>query len=242
VDILAGGYVPGVAESEHVSSARVVYDATAVLYARLVGTELSSAFEGAVDRALLAAFAEVLGDTPGTVADVGCGPGRVAAFLAARGLDVVGVDISRAMLAVARDAHPGLRFDEGQLAALPFADRSLRGVVAWYSIIHTPAEHLEDVFSEFARVLSDGGDLLLAFQAGSGEVVQRVDAYGTGSSLISFRHSVDAVVRILIAAGLEVRAQALREPEMNHESTRQAFVLARRVLRPSRADAEEAAC
>jgi ubiquinone/menaquinone biosynthesis C-methylase UbiE len=189
----------------------------------------------------LAAFVEVLADTPGTVADVGCSPGRVAAFLAARGLDVVGVDTSREMLAVARDAHPGLRFDEGQLATLPFADRSLRGVVAWYSIIHTPAEHLADVFSEFARVLTDGADLLLAFQAGSGEVVRRADVYGTGISLISFRHSVDEVIRVLVGAGLEVRARAVREPEMDHESTPQAFVFARKVLRPSGADAEVAA-
>lgn len=92
-------------EPAHVSTTRAVYDATAARYARLVGTELTAAFEGPIDRALPAAFVESLGDSAEPVADVGCGPGRVAACLAARGIDVVGVDVSPAMLAVARDAH-----------------------------------------------------------------------------------------------------------------------------------------
>jgi ubiquinone/menaquinone biosynthesis C-methylase UbiE len=141
------------------------------MYAQLVGTELSVAFEGPVDRAMLAAFAEFVGMTARPVADIGCGPGRVAAFLAARGLDVVGVDVSHAMLAVAREVHPEIRFEEGHLTALPFPDGSLAGAVCWYSIINTPSEHLDDVCAELERVLTGGGHLLLAFQAGEGECV-----------------------------------------------------------------------
>jgi ubiquinone/menaquinone biosynthesis C-methylase UbiE len=217
-----------VTEPDYVST-QAVYDATAERYAQLVGTELSAAFEGPVDRALLAAFVEFVGVTAGPVADVGCGPGRVAAFLAARGLDVVGVDVSQAMLTVARDAHPGIRFEEGRLTALPFPDGSLGGAVCWYSIIHTPSEHLDQVFAELKRVLRGDGHLLLAFQAGDGECVRRGDAYGTGIPLTNYRHFPDEVARSLIAAGLQVHARAVREPELDHESTPQAFILARSV-------------
>lgn len=211
------------------STALAVYDAAAERYARLVGTDLSAAFEGPVDRAFLTAFVEFVGDTAGPVADVGCGPGRVAAFLAAHGLNVVGVDVSQAMLTVARIAHPDIRFEEGRLTALPFRAGSLDGAVCWYSIIHTPPEHLGEVFSELERVLSDDGHLLVAFQAGGGEDVHRADAYGSGISLTNFRHSPDEVARSLVAAGLQVHAQAVREPELDHESTPQAFILARSV-------------
>lgn len=211
------------------STARAVYDATAEAYAQRVGTELSAAFEGPVDRAFLAAFVEFVGVTAGTVADVGCGPGRAAAFLAAHGLDVVGVDVSRAMLAVAREVHPDIRFEEGRLTALPFRDGSLAGAVCWYSIIHTPPEQLDEVFAELERVLSDDRHLLVAFQAGDGEGVHRADAYGTGISLTNYRHSPDEVARSLVAAGLQVHARAVREPELDHESTPQAFILARSV-------------
>lgn len=211
------------------STARAVYDATADIYAQLVGTEFSAAFEGPVDRALLAAFVEFVRVAAAPVADVGCGPGRVAAFLAAQGLDVVGVDVSPAMLAVARDAHPDIRFEEGELTALPIPDGSLGGVVCWYSIIHTPSERLDEVFAELKRVLSADGHLLVAFQAGDGECVHRADAYGTGISLTNYRHLPDEVARSLVAAGLQVHARAMREPELDHESTPQAFILARSV-------------
>jgi SAM-dependent methyltransferase len=196
------------------------------MYAQLVGTELSEAVEGPVDRAFLAAFVEVVGVTAGPVADVGCGPGRVAAFLADHGLDVVGVDVSQAMLTIARDAHPDICFTQGRLTALPFRDRSLGGAISWYSIIHTPPECLDEVFAELERVLTGDRHLLLAFQAGDGECMHWADVYGTGIPLTNYRHSPDEVARSLIAAGLQVYARAVRRPELDHESTPQAFIFA----------------
>ena len=161
------------------------------------------------------------------VADVGCGPGRVAAFLVRHHLEVVGLDPSPAMLAAARIAHPDIQFEEGQLDDLPIPEASLAGVVCWYSIIYTPPKYLGDALAELARVLKPGGYLLLAFQAGSGEPVFRTDAHGTALSLTSFRHSLSDVTGRLEDAGLAVRATALREPEFDHEMTPQAFVIAR---------------
>jgi SAM-dependent methyltransferase len=218
-----------VTEPGYVSTARAVYDATAEQYASRVGTDVSAAFEGPVDRAVLAAFVELVGRAPGLVADVGCGPGRVAAWLTAHGLDVVGVDVSHAMLTVARGAHPDVRFEEGRLTALPFENGSLVGAVCWYSIIHTPPGCLHDAFSELQRVLSDTGHLLVAFQAGDNESVHRNDAYGTGHSLTYFRHRPEDVAQSLVAAGLHPHAQAVRDPELDHESTPQAFIIARNV-------------
>lgn len=211
------------------STTRAAYDATADAYATLVGTELSASFEGPLDRAVLDAFVGFVADAAAgrPVADVGCGPGRVAAFLAGHGLEVLGVDVSPAMLAVARHAHPGITFQEGRLTDLPVSDGALAGAVCWYSIIHTPAEHLHDVATELARALAPDGHLLVAFQAGDGERVHRDEAHGTKISLTSYRHAPDEVARCLIDAGLHVHARAVREPEFAHESTPQAFILAR---------------
>ena len=56
-----------------------------------------------------------------SVLDAGCGTGRVAIELARRGLDVVGVDLDAAMLAVARRKAPHLPWYEGDLATLELA-------------------------------------------------------------------------------------------------------------------------
>jgi SAM-dependent methyltransferase len=222
------GMCSSVTAPDHVSTARAVYDATAEAYAKLVGTELTPVFEGPIDRAMLSAFVEYLTtSTAGPVADVGCGPGRVAAFLAANGVEVIGVDVSPTMLAVAREAHPAIRFYEGRLTAVPVSDHSLAGAVCWYSIIHTPPHQLDKVFAELKRALTHEGYLLVAFQAGDGDRVHRADAYGTGLPLTNYQHSADDVGRQMDAVGLRVLARAEREPDLRHETTRQAFLVAR---------------
>ena len=221
-----GGYVPRVSEPEHVSATRAVYDATAETYAAWIGTELSADIEGPIDLAFVASFVELV--PAGPVADVGCGPGRVAAFLAAQGVDVFGVDVSPAMVAIAREAHPAIRFEDGRLTGIPQPDHSLAGVVCWYSIIHTPPDQLPAVFAELERVLVPDGVVLVAFQAGDGVPVTRDGVYGTDLSLTNHRHSPDVVARLMAAAGLRIHARAERDPERDHESTPQAFLLARR--------------
>jgi ubiquinone/menaquinone biosynthesis C-methylase UbiE len=218
-----------VAEQDPVASARAVYNAAASRYVRFAGTEISPCTEAALDRSLLSAFVELTERGPaGRVADVGCGPGRVAAFLAQRGVETVGVDVSEAMLAAARSAHPRLSFEEGDLNALPFETAVLAGVVCWYSIIYTPPDRLGGVFVELARVLRPGGYVLLGFHAGNGEPVYRGDAHGTHLPLTSYRHHPRDVVSLLEEAHFTMHATMVRAPELEHETMSQGFVVARR--------------
>lgn len=138
----------------HVETPRRVYDSSAADYLGFVGTDLSPATEDPVDLAILAAFTHMLrsGGVGGTIADLGCGPGRAAAHIARERLDVIGVDVSWELLIRARGAHPNVPFTQGRLDELPFADAALAGVVCWYSIIYTPPVLLAGPLSEFARV------------------------------------------------------------------------------------------
>jgi ubiquinone/menaquinone biosynthesis C-methylase UbiE len=218
-----------VSHEDHVDSARAVYDLAAQPYVEFVGTEIGSATEGPIDQSLLLAFVGLVKTGPvRRVADVGCGPGRVAAFLAAHGLDATGVDVSQAMVRAARSAHPHIEFKEGRLDALPFGNGSLGGAVCWYSTIYTPPGQLHHAFGELMRVLWTRGYLLLAFHAGTDEAVTRTNAHGTALSLTSYRHSMDQVTRHLETAGFQVYATAQRTPELEHETAPQAFVFARR--------------
>ena len=215
-------------EAKHVDEPLAVYDASADAYVRFVGVELSAATESSVDLALLQAFVELANTAPhARFADIGCGPGRVAAFLADLRVNVVGFDVSTAMLNVARNAHPAITFEHGQLAAMPVADGSLHGAVCWYSIIYTPPERLNEVFVELTRILVPGGYLLLAFQAGQSEGVYRADAHGTGLPLTSYLHDPDIVTRALSESGLQIHTRVVRDPEFAHENSPQAFVIAK---------------
>ncbi|MEZ5374796.1 MAG: hypothetical protein R2704_19170, partial [Microthrixaceae bacterium] len=76
-------------DDDQATAARAYYDALVERYVDFTGTDVSEATEGPIDRALLPAFVEMVHTSGGTRAvDVGCGPGRVAAYLAAGGLEV----------------------------------------------------------------------------------------------------------------------------------------------------------
>ena len=213
-------------EPAYLRTTRRAYDAVAADYAALLGDELA---EKPVQRAMLDVFAElVLADGGGPVGDLGCGPGRVTAYLRDLGLDAFGVDLSPGMVEVARTTYPDARFDIGALDAIDLADGSLAGAMAWYSLIHVPPSDQPGVFAELHRVLASGGHLLLAFQAGEDEQVHREQAYGHAVELDSYRMSAERVTEELARTGLVVHARMVREPADAYETTPQAYLLARK--------------
>jgi SAM-dependent methyltransferase len=212
-------------EPAYLAVTRTAYDTVAVDYAEIVkAVELT---ESPLDRAMLAAFAELVQAAGGRrVADLGCGPGRVTAHLDALGVSVFGVDLSPGMVEVARQIYPGLQFSEGSITALDLADGELGGIVAWYSIIHTPPELLPLVFAEFHRTLAPGGHLLLGFHVGD-ERLHSEQAYGHAVPFDAYLLQPDRIAELVSQAGLAVTAQLVREPG-EREKRPQASLLARK--------------
>ncbi len=170
---------------------------------------------GPLERGLLTAFVELAGG--GTVADVGCGPGHVTRFLAARGADVVGLDLSAEMVAVARERAPELRFAVASMLDLPAADGAWAGAVALYSIIHLGDDERARACRELARVLRPGARLLVSFhvespESAAGEVNHLTELLGRPVVLDGHFLDPRGVEELLADAGLRVEARLEREP------------------------------
>ncbi len=222
-------------EEPHIADSRIVYDRSAQRYVEAIGVDINEQCEASLDRAMLEVFAtELARSASGIVLDVGCGPGRVAAFLANtlgnHVHDIRGVDLAPAMIAAARAAHPHLRFEVGSLTHLNVPSGSVVGAAYWYSIITTPIAELHHVWTELDRVLAPGGEVLIAFQAGADSGITRTDASGSGATLTLYQHAIESVVATLTARGFEVVAQAHRMPQFAHETHQQAFLVARRAM------------
>jgi SAM-dependent methyltransferase len=104
-------------------------------------------------------------DPDSIVLDVGCGPGRVLALLARRGVKCIGVDRSRVSvgLAVKRYGRPGA---VGDNLRLPFPDGCVDVVISDGVVHHT--DDPQAAFAENCRVLKPAGRMYLAVYKPSG--------------------------------------------------------------------------
>ncbi|MEV5975755.1 class I SAM-dependent methyltransferase [Streptomyces sp. NPDC052114] len=213
--------------STYLSATADAYDAIATVYAGMARDDLSGP---SPDRSMIASFADhVRADGPGTVAELGCGPGPVTALLRDLGLDAFGIDLSPVMIGLAREAYPDLRFEVGSMDALDLPDGGLSGVVSWYSVIHVPPAELPPYFAEFRRVLAPGGHLLLAFFESEGAPVTPFDHKVT----TAYRWPIDALAELATESGFTETGRMLREPGEG-ERFRRGHLLMRR-----NADAKE---
>jgi SAM-dependent methyltransferase len=205
----------------HQDETRAAYDGVVELYASMFADRLETR---PFTRAMIGGFAELVRGTGNRrVADAGCGPGHLTALLHDLGLDAFGLDLSPAMVGHARRAHPALRFDEAPMETLPVEDGALGGVLAHYSLIHTPPGELPALLAEQARVLAPGGLLLVSFFATG------------GPEPVLFHHKVtpayswpvDRFAGLLEGAGLVTFARLLHDPA-SERGFLDAHLLARR--------------
>jgi len=101
----------------------------------------------------LGELAQVIADLPPmSTLDVACGTGFLTRHL--RG-DVVGLDASERMVAVAREQAPKARFVQGDALELPFADGSFNRVFSSYFYCHLGEEERRRFLAETRRVASE---------------------------------------------------------------------------------------
>ncbi|MGW6933236.1 class I SAM-dependent methyltransferase [Lentzea sp. NPDC054927] len=167
-------------------------------YIEVVGTMADTS---PIDRERVGAWARE--HAGGQILDVGCGPGQWTSWLHEQGIDVIGVDPTPEFVDRARRDYPDARFVAGRAESLDFA--GLAGILAWFSLIHTPPQEVPAVLTQFARCLEPGGGLMLGFFE--------------GPELVPFDHKiitayywpVDELARVVEEAGFTVTGRHARD-------------------------------
>jgi SAM-dependent methyltransferase len=144
------------------------------------------------------------------VLDLGCGPGSDSDGLAARGMDVVGLDLTRAMLEIAASRVPcGLIQADGR--CLPLRSATFDGVWASASLLHLPKSQVGLALAEVRRVLRWGGAFYSAMKAGNadGLMITRPDVVRSERHFAHYAAS-DWSGRVE-AAGFAIDSQAIED-------------------------------
>lgn len=211
---------------------RTLYDTVATSYDTAFADELLGK---PLDRALLTAL--VQGAADGPIADLGCGPGQVAAQLRSSGATrVVGVDLSPRMVSAGARRHSGLQFAAGDLRALPLADGSVAAAAAFYSIIHLDPHERRVVLREIARVLQPGAKVLVAFHIdapgiAAGSVVRSSEFLGHAVDHVGWFLDPDDVAGDAREVGLTETARCVRAPLADVEyPSRRCYLMLTRAL------------
>src|SRR5258707_945029 len=106
---------------------------------------------------------------PGPTADVGCGSGRDAAWLNARGYPTKGFDASEGLLAEARRRHPQIHFSTAILPGLDgIAKSSFANVLCETVIMHLEPEAITPAVERLLAILVHGGILYLSWRVTEG--------------------------------------------------------------------------
>ena len=170
-DSRQSGYAPGMHDRDRRSWAR---------YSNAEGRALASRYETLDPDKLNAWFADLLPEAPASVLDVGAGTGRDAAWLAARGYDVVAAEPSRTMFDAARARHrsPSIVWFRDHLPSLEtvFRHGASFDVILLNAVwMHTRPRERPRAFRKLVSLLKPGG--LLAFTLRQGEVDEELGTF-----------------------------------------------------------------
>ncbi|MGW0085647.1 class I SAM-dependent methyltransferase [Streptomyces sp. NPDC003393] len=170
---------------------------------------------------------------PGRALDLGCGPGRNALHLAARGFEVDAVDLSPVAVAWgedrAREAGVDVRFLCGDAFALPAAELSgpYDLVVDSGCFHHLPPHRRVSYLALLDRVLAPGGHLALtAFAAGEGGMGSELtdaDLYRAGELRGGLAYA-PASLRWIFSDLEEVELRRMRKEPAESELFGEAFL------------------
>jgi ubiquinone/menaquinone biosynthesis C-methylase UbiE len=119
-----------------------------------------------------------------SILDLGCGAGRPTVFLAEKGFDVVGVDISKSALKLAsawarKERLTNVALIHGTMTHLPFRHGCFDAVVSVSVIVHAMKKDIEHAMAEIHRILKKNGLLLINLTSvkdpryGKGEEVEK---------------------------------------------------------------------
>ena len=142
-------------------------------------------------------------DHRGVALDVGCGcNGRFFELFRLSGLTVEGLDLSREMIRLAREADPSITLYHADICEWT-APKSYDLISAWDSIWHVPLSRQQAVLQKLCAALNPKG--IIIFTAGGVEAPGEVQDAHMGVPMYHATLGVPEICRLLVGASCALR-------------------------------------
>ncbi len=149
-----------------------------------------------------------------TILDAGCGPGHHAKYLARRGHDLIGIDLSERMLKIARSSVSPSRFVLMDIERLQLTEK-FDAIWCAAAAMHVPRERMPALLINFRRALRPDGVLGLNLQVGRRS---EVACFGVDQRFFEYYEDAHEISTMLGYAGFEVLDDHYGETERNMHS------------------------
>lgn len=162
------------------------------------------------------------------ILDVGCGPGEFTRYILDKNFDITGVDLSRAMIDIARERVGKEYFAIMDMCDLDYQPSTFDGLLAAYSLIHIPSSKVPHTLAGFYRILKPCGCLMIITQHGKPDRVVDEPLMAGEKMFINF-FTGQRIASLLRAAGFTIIHQeelAIDDPDAL--SDRVIYTMARR--------------
>ncbi|MDD4983476.1 MAG: methyltransferase domain-containing protein [Candidatus ainarchaeum sp.] len=165
----------------------------------------------------------------GKILDIGCGPGFDSAYFNSKGFQVVGVDLSKEMLVLAKKKCPKGEFICEDFRKITFPSNSFDGIFASCSLIHIPKKDVLPALKLFYKILKKDSVIYIALQGGKPEEIFLTEPLKPDEKVFLNVMELNEIIGLLDKAGFSIVEKYTRKPvskaEWNFEHL---FVIAKK--------------
>lgn len=159
------------------------------------------------------------------VLDLGSGSGiPYDHYLAEKGLNVTGIDVSEKHIALARSNVPNATYVLGDFLEYPFPSEQFDAILSLYSLFHVPRGHHLEVIAKIAKALKKNGHLLITVGTEDVEHKEKEDFCGAPMAWSYFDTQTN--IDILSQCGFSI-LKALNEKDFGSDE-KHVWILAKK--------------
>ena len=147
------------------------------------------------------------------ILDVGCGVGVDAGFMVAEGFEIIGIDLSKEMLNIARQKFPQIDFRQQNMIEIDFPQNSFNGILASFSLIHIAKKDIPPLLKKFHNLLKKTGVIYIALQGVKSEEIFVNGPFNRDEKFFLNVLSFDEIKNLLIDAGFSIFKKYERAPK-----------------------------